>query len=149
MGSQESAVERCAEAVIEIVPLVMRFLRSEMRSQGSSWLSVPQLRSLIFLNRCPGSSLSNVADHLGVTRATASALVEKLVQLDLVYRTEDPQERRRHILNLTKSGVQQLNKVRAATCQSVAEVLANLSATQLQEIQAGLTLLGDTFNPQG
>jgi len=148
MGSQESAVERCAEAVIEIVPLVMRFLRSEMRSQGSSWLSVPQLRSLIFLNRCPGSSLSNVADHLGVTRATASALVEKLVQLDLVYRIEDPQERRRHILNLTESGAEQLSKVRTATCTSVAQVLENLSVAQLQEIQASLTLLGDTFQKQ-
>ena len=145
MGFTEITPEVCAGEVIEIVPLVMRFIRSEMRLQGSPLLSVPQLRVLIFLNRNPGASLSSVAEHLGVTKATASAIVEKLVQRTLIDRKEHPQERRRHVLTLTDMGMTQLGEVREATRNSIATELAKLPNQQLLQIKEGLTLLGDAF----
>lgn len=137
--------EQCAGEVIEIVPFVMRFIRAEMRSQGAPLLSVVQLRSLIFLNRHPGGSLSSVAEHLGVTKATASAIVEKLVKRGLVERAEHPQERRRHVLTLTESGFHELSQVREATRQSIAKVLTNLSTEQLSKVAEGMSLLENAF----
>lgn len=137
--------ELCAGQVLENIPLVMRFIRAEMRSQGKPLLSVPQLRTMIFLNRYPGASLSSVAEHLGVTKATASTLVEKLVQRGLVDRSEHPQERRRHVLTLTDSGMQLFQKVREATRTSIATVLASLPEEKLVKIAEGLALLGDIF----
>jgi hypothetical protein len=48
--------ELCAQEVMETVPLVMRFIRKEMRSRRAPSLSVPQLRVLTFLStwECPG-----------------------------------------------------------------------------------------------
>ena len=145
MGLTEITPELCAAEVIESVPLVMRFLRAQMRHLGAPLLSVPQLRSLIFLNRYPGASLSEVAEHLGVTKATASAIVENLVQKGLVNRQDHPQERRRHVLTLSETGLQQLNAVREATRQSVASVLINLTNDDLLKIVEGITLLANAF----
>jgi DNA-binding MarR family transcriptional regulator len=138
--------EVCAREVMETVPLVMRFIRMEMRSRRAPSLSVPQLRVLTFLSRRPGAPLSGVAEHLGVTRSTASAIVDRLVRRKLVGRAVHPQERRCIVLTLTAAGAQHLQHAREAACADMAKVLAGLSATDLLQVTKGLTLLGNAFN---
>lgn len=145
LTTTESTPERCALEVMETVPLVMRFIRGEMRRQGATDLSVPQFRALGFLHRNPGASLSDLAEHLGITRATASATVERLVRRGLINRTDDPQERRRLILTLTAEGSEHLQQARQATSTSVANVLATLSEVKLLQVIQGLSLLEDVF----
>lgn len=137
--------ELCALEVMETVPTVMRFIRGEMRRQGAIDLSVPQFRTLTFLNRHPGASLSDLAEHLGVTRATASATVERLVRRGLVNRADDPQERRRLVLTLTVDGCEHLQQAREAARSSVAGMLAELSDAKLLQIAQGLALLREAF----
>jgi DNA-binding MarR family transcriptional regulator len=137
--------ERCAREIMENVPLVMRFIRREMRSQGNLFLSVPQLRTLVYLDRCPGTDLSSVAGHLGVTPATASAVVNRLVQQRLVTRVPNPRNRRNVVLTLTRVGSQRLRRVREKACSFVIQVLADRPASELQKIMDGIALLGKVF----
>jgi DNA-binding MarR family transcriptional regulator len=137
--------ELCAREVMETVPLVMRFIRTEMRSRRAPSLSVPQFRVLTFLSRTPGAPLSGVAEHLGVSRSTASAIVDRLVRRQLVSRTEHPEERRSVVLTLTPAGAQHLQQARDAACAHMAKVLAGLSAAELLQVTKGLTLLGKAF----
>ncbi|MBD2211104.1 MarR family transcriptional regulator [Calothrix sp. FACHB-156] len=137
--------EECAARVMETVPLLMRFIRADMRSHNAESLSIPQLRSLAFLNRNPGASLSEVAEHLGVTCATASTTIERLVQRDLVQRTDHPQERRRIVLNLTESGKFLLLQSQATTRAHIVDILDALTPEQISQIEAGLTLLKNVF----
>lgn len=146
MLTTELTSELCALKVMETVPLVMQFMRAEMRHQGATDLSVPQFRALAFLNRHPGASLSDLAEHLGVTKATASATVERLVRRGLVNRADDPQERRRLVLTLTPSGVIHLQQAREATHSSVTEVLAALPEAKLLQITQALAFLEEAFN---
>ena len=147
--------ELCAREVMETVPLVMRFIRTEMRSRRAVSPSIPQLHVLTFLSREPGAPLYSVAEHLGVTRSTASAIVDRLVRRKLVSRTAHPQERRCVVLTLTPTGAQHLQQGRDAACAHMAKVLAGLSAADLLQVTAGLTLLGSAFKeivawrPQG
>jgi DNA-binding MarR family transcriptional regulator len=143
--SQDRTPELCAALLMESVPLVMRFVRAEMRSQSASVLSVPQFRALNFLDRYPGSSLSDLADHLGVTRATASALIERLVQREFINRQEHPQERRQVMLKLTPAGITHLQQSRAKTRTEIANKLTNLSEAQLSDLSAGLLILAKVF----
>jgi DNA-binding MarR family transcriptional regulator len=138
--------ELCAHEVMETIPLVMRFIRKEMRSRRAPSLSVPQLRVLTFLNHAPGAPLASVTEHLGVSRSTASAIVDRLVRRRLVHRTADPQERRCVVLTLTPAGAQHLQQARHATCTRLAQVLASLSEADLLHITEGLTLLGNAFS---
>ncbi len=137
--------EQCATEVMEIIPLVMRCIRTEMRSQGSSSLSVPQFRTLMFLYRHPGSSLSSLAEHLGVTRPTASALTERLVQRGFVDRTEHPKERRQVVLKLTEAGFEHLQQIRQTARSHFAELFVSLSEAQRLRIVEGLAVLNDVF----
>jgi DNA-binding MarR family transcriptional regulator len=140
-----STAELCAREAMETVPVVMRFIRMEMRSRRAPSLSVPQFRVLTFLSRRPGAPLSSVAEHLGVARSTASATVDRLVRRQLVSRTTHPEERRSVVLTLTAVGAQQLQQAREAAATQMAKVLAGLPAAELLQVIQGLTLLGNAF----
>jgi DNA-binding MarR family transcriptional regulator len=142
--AQNSA--QCAADIMTVVPGVTRFLRAGIRRHGKPHLSLSQLRVLYFLRRRSQSSLSAVADYLDVTRPTMSAMVDRLVQRGLIDRISDPTERRRIILTLTPEGTAEMERVYDATLQTVADRLAGLSETQLQQVQAGLAILGDLFD---
>ncbi len=145
MDTSRLTSDACARTVMETVPMVMRFIRTEMRRNGASALSVPQLRALSFLDRNPGSCLFHVADHLGVTTPTASVIVDRLVRRGLLLRSEDPQERRRLVLTLTPKGSRHLEQARSATRTWIAEVLAPLPRPALRRIEEGISLLGSVF----
>jgi DNA-binding MarR family transcriptional regulator len=133
--------EFCAREVIETVPLVMRCIRTEMRSRRGPLMSVPQFRVLTFLSRTHGAPLSSVAEHLGVARSTASAIIDRLVRRKLVTRKAHPEERRSVVLTLTPVGAQHLQYARDAACAQMAKVLAGLSAADLRRVTEGLSLL--------
>src|SRR5512147_2179777 len=82
----------------------MQALRVQIRAQRQDDLSVPQFRTLAFLSRNPGSSLSAAAEFIGLTLPTMSVLIEGLVQRGLVDRVADLRDRRRVLLTLTPAG---------------------------------------------
>lgn len=137
--------QECANRVMDTVPLVMRFIRADMRENSAASLSIPQLRSLAFLKRNPGTSLSDLAEHLGVTCATASTTIERLVQRSFVQRTDNPQERRKVVLNLTDNGIQHLEQTQAETRTHIADLLDGLMETEIAQIEKGLILLKNVF----
>jgi DNA-binding MarR family transcriptional regulator len=137
--------ELCAHEVMETIPFVMRFIRTEMRFRRVPSLSIPQFRVLTFLSHMPGAPLASVTEHLGVTRSTASAIVDRLVRRKLVNRTADPQERRCVVLTLTPAGTEHLQQAHEATCARLTKVLAGLSAADLLRVTEGLILLGSAF----
>lgn len=143
--SRKKISEQCASKVVEVIPLVMRCLRADMRARKSTELSVPQFRTLAFLDRTPGASLSELAEHLGVTRATASANTERLVQRNYVERYDNPEERRRVVLNLTEEGKQHLYQTRAQTRAYITDLLSSLTAEQVAQIDEALGLLNEIF----
>jgi DNA-binding MarR family transcriptional regulator len=137
--------ETCASALVETIPQLMRVIRQEMRSHGAPALSVPQVRTLAFLNRTPGASLGALASHLGVTAPTASTLADRLVQQGLVARAPDPDERRRVTLTLTDAGAQRFHQARLATRAQIAAMLGGLSDAQLTSVEDVLLLLRGVF----
>ncbi|OUL33540.1 MarR family transcriptional regulator [Nostoc sp. T09] len=144
----EVTPEQCAAKMMETIPIIIKFFRAEMRRNASflpESLSVPQFRTLAFLDRHPSVSLSQVAEHLGVTRATASTLTERLVQKNLVSRVENPQERRHVLLNLTDTGKYHLQQIRSLTSARIALVLTDLPEEQIRSVVEGLTVLSSTF----
>lgn len=143
--SRKITSEKCAARVMETIPLAMRFIRADIRSRNSTTMSVPQFRTLAFLDRNPGASLSDLAEHLGVTRATASANTERLVQRDFVHRCDDPKERRRVVLNLTEAGKVHLEECRGQTRSRISDLLNSLTEEQIVLIEEGLTLLKDVL----
>ena len=67
--------ETSARQVLEVIPRVMRQIRTEMRSCRMPDLTVPQLRALAFINSNAGASLSDVSEHLGLALPSTSKLM--------------------------------------------------------------------------
>ncbi|AFZ23397.1 transcriptional regulator [Cylindrospermum stagnale PCC 7417] len=143
--SQGATSSECATRVMDTIPLIMRFIRGDMRAHSAASLSIPQLRSLAFLNRNPGASLSDLAEHLGVTCATASSTTERLVQRNFVQRCDHPQERRRVVLSLTDEGKYHLQQSLDQTRAHIADLLQGLTPEQVSQIEEVLALLKNVF----
>lgn len=150
-----TSLEQCAQDIMDTIPAVMHFMRTEMRLHTSSTLSVPQFRVLAYLRRHDGVSFSAVAAHLGVTRATVSAMVDGLVRKGLVDRVVDCTERRRSVLTLTDAGSALFESALAATRRRLAEALSSFSPRQIAQLAGAMRLLNqvlreaDTFPAAG
>ena len=141
MPPQAPPPEALAQALLELTPAVMRFIRREMRAHAGQRLSVPQFRALAYLARTPGASLAQVADHLGVTSATASALVDRLVKRGLVRREPHPRERRRVVLELTGEGRQLWDSALVHARRRLQTMLAGLSWEEQRVLEAAVAAL--------
>ena len=140
-----ASAAQCARQVLEAVPLVMRAIRQEMRRQRKPGLSVPQFRILVMLNRRQGASLSEVAEHVGLTLPSVSKMVDGLVTRDLVTRETDPGDRRRLTLSLTPAGHTSMQTAYAATQTYLAGRLATLAAPEREALVQAMAALVDIF----
>ncbi len=144
-ASDRAATENCAGAVLEVVPLVMRTIRAELRKHGSAELSVAQFRTLAYLNQRPGASLSELADQIGLSLPSMSKLVDGLVARELVTRREDTADRRRVVLCLTEYGQATVRKSLAATQAYLALLLGRLPEEHRSTVTQAMAFLETVF----
>jgi DNA-binding MarR family transcriptional regulator len=138
--------EECAHQVLDVVPLVMRAIRAEMRRHALD-LSVPQFRVLTYLNRAEGASLSAVAEHNGLRRPSMSKMIDGLVARGLVTRQTCPTDRRYVTLALTARGRSALESARQATQACLAQALASLPAAERAGVARAMQALHLVFAP--
>ncbi len=96
--------DEAARELLEVVPVIVKDIRSEMRSRRSPDLTVPQFRTLAFVDRNKGTSLSAVANHMGLTLPSTSKLVDGLLARGMLTREDNPADRRRVKLGVTNHG---------------------------------------------
>src|SRR5574341_449026 len=141
--------DECAHEVLEVVPLVMRTIRADMRSHRAPELTVPQYRTLAFVNRNEGASLSDVAEHIGLTLPSMSKLMDGLVTRGLVTRETHAGDRRRLTLALTPHGRTMLQSAHAAAQDCLSRRLAGLSASERAMVTQAMRALRPIFMPEG
>jgi DNA-binding MarR family transcriptional regulator len=134
-----------AHAVVGTLPMVMRFISNQLYQKSGGQLSLAQLRILSFIGDNPGTSLSLAAEDLGITRATASILVDRSVRRGYITRVEDPSERRKVLLNLTDSGIEHLQSCNKLAQSSVAAILERVPEPKLSQILIGVLALKEAF----
>jgi len=137
--------DESAREVMEVVPLIMRAIRAQMRNCRVPGLSVPQFRALTFLRRRQGASLSDVAEHVGLTLPSMSKMIDGLVARRLVSRQTHPEDRRRVTLTLTARGQTVLQVAYEATRTCLAERLAALSASERATVARAMGSLRPIF----
>ncbi|HYB68186.1 MAG TPA: MarR family transcriptional regulator [Candidatus Acidoferrales bacterium] len=140
-----ATLEEAAREMLEVVPTVMRDIRSEMRNRRSPDLTVPQFRTLAFVNRNEGSSLLDVANHMGLTPPSACRLVDGLITRGMMTRQDNPADRRRVRLAATPSGMTILEASRRKTMAYLADKLKGVSAEDREIIVKAMEALRSVF----
>ena len=67
-------------------------------------VSMSQLKALLHIHKIGRGNVSYIGSFLGITNAAASQLLDKLVDIGFVNRSEDPDDRRKKILVLSEKG---------------------------------------------
>jgi DNA-binding MarR family transcriptional regulator len=98
-------------------------------------LTPPMLAALVLIEANPGLNQSRLGQIMGVNRATAMALIDRLADLKLVARTASVTDRRANALKLTALGqrrrLQAIDEVRAHD----AHVARNLTQAELATLR--------------
>lgn len=148
-GDATNASLACARQVLDAVPLLMREIRSEMRQSAPAALSLPSFRALIFAHANPGSSLTELAAHLGVTLPTASVAVDKLTARGLMLTPREGNGQRRRTLYLSTQGERVVRRAMEHTVRALGARLKSLPIGQLQTLQRSLAELSDQVAGSG
>jgi DNA-binding MarR family transcriptional regulator len=148
-SNDDTTSEECAALLLDVTPLVMRTIRSHLRGQRAADLSVPQFRALGHVQRHAGRSLSDVAEHLGLSLAATSRLVDGLVQHGYLTRSVAASDRRAMQLHVSEQGSAMLDHARQRTQQHLVALLAPLSSDQREQIVDALTTLRTVFAGAG
>jgi DNA-binding MarR family transcriptional regulator len=104
-------------------------------------LTMSQLKVLILLSRAGGASGQELARNTGVSLATMTGIVDRLVGQDLVSRREDPHDRRVRRLTLTATGADLVDRVLAAGEEFLGRLLRRLDAPALEIVAHAFDLI--------
>ena len=137
--------EEAARQLLEVIPVVMREIRSEMRSRRSPDLTIPQFRTLSFISRNVGSSLLDVANHLGLTPPSTSRIVDGLIYRKMMTREDHPDDRRRIKLTVTNLGEKILETSRQDALTYLSTKLSNIDTEDREAIIKAMNILQPIF----
>ena len=109
-----------------------------MEDTGLSFSHVNILMRLFHGGNC---GVSMIGEQMGITNAAASQAVDKLVQMGMIRRTEDPQDRRAKLLEITPEGHQLLEKGVDLRSKWIETLTDDLSPAEQEMITSSLLLL--------
>jgi len=112
-----------------------------IRYSRESGLSMSQMGALFYLHRVGSSGVSDIGEHLDVTSAAVSQMVDRLVQQKLIHRSEDPTDRRVKIIELTEKGRQLINNGIHAKTTWVSELYKKLTPDECSDIHSAMSLM--------
>jgi DNA-binding MarR family transcriptional regulator len=106
-------------------------------------LTMPQMKVLLFLDMDGALTIGELACRLNFAKPAMSILVEKLVQGGYLRRTEDAEDRRRTIVQLSDKGSEIVATLLRGTRATFSHYLNRMDARDLAALVQGLTALAD------
>ena len=116
-------------ALLQFLSRTSRLLDQLLNETAASWqISPPEVRILLFLSCSPQSDTAkDVAFHCGMSKASVSGNVLKLVTRGLLTAEMDLSDRRFQRLTLTEQAKPVIDAVQNAACRLQEEALGPLS----------------------
>jgi DNA-binding MarR family transcriptional regulator len=119
----------CSEA------LVHGFNPSRTRAWLRVDLTMPQLKTLIYVTRNEGATSGQIASSLGVGLSTITGIVDRLAEQQLVTRREDPRDRRVTRVLPTDAAAELVDELIQYRNEVVTAILSRLDADQLRTVE--------------
>jgi DNA-binding MarR family transcriptional regulator len=134
------------EDLIEsILQLTDRAFRQLLPMVPKEWLrldlTMPQLKVVLLLFISGPSRMSDIASALGVSLATATGVVDRLVERDILTRESDPGDRRVVLCRLSEKGEELMSGLWQLSRDQAGELMRSLASPQLLLITESLEVL--------
>ncbi len=112
-------------------------------------ISVPQCHVLLALDEAGGNSLVGLAEALGLDKSTVSRTVEGLVGRGLVARSEDTDDRRYVVLDLTNQGKETVAVVNGIADGNVEKIFSLIPSDRRADVLECFGLLVEAVRACG
>ena len=106
-------------------------------------ITMANLGALMKLHHGGTSGVSFLGNELGISNAAASQMLDKLVQLGLVQRKEDPNDRRAKLLELTKKGTDLVQQCLESRETFLDDLANSFTDAEQKDINRVLEILSD------
>ncbi len=120
-----------------------RSMRGHIHYARKMGLSRSMLGTLFHVYHTDHVGVTDLGEHLGVSSAAASQMLERLVEEGLIERSEDPEDRRMKKISLTEKGSQTLKGSITARLDWIEELAGELTPEEQSQIVSGLQLMID------
>lgn len=114
-------------------------------SRDNAWLrldlTMPQLKTLIYVSKNAGATSGQIAQSLGVGLSTITGLVDRLEEQKLVTRRDDPRDRRITRVLPTPQGSELVDSLIQYRNEAVTAILSQLSPEQLVQVEIAFQYL--------
>ena len=133
-----------ADTLQEWVAVFMRrSMHNMIRFSRDSGLSMSQIGALYHIHHTGSCGVTDLGDHLGVSSAAASQMLDRLVQQELILRLEDPSDRRVKQLVVTEGGEQVIRDSIQAREGWLSDLALTLPPAESEQVNAALKILID------
>lgn len=104
-------------------------------------LSMSQMGTLLLLHRQESCAVSDIGEYLGITSAASSQLLNRLVEEGWVKRSEDPDDRRHKLLELTPAGREMVRESMEIRQSWIVSLVDTLTPSEQAEVEKSIRLL--------
>lgn len=118
-----------------------RSMQAFIRHNRKSSLSLSQVSTLIRLFYHGPSQVNDLAEHLGITMAAVSQLLNQLIDARLILRSTSPSDRRVKLIALTEQGTLTVRKSISARHVWVDDLAQLFTTAEKEELLPCLNLL--------
>ena len=124
-----------------------RFHHALLKSTARKWrdLEIPmqQVRAMYVLRDEGEVAIGHLAEVFGFGMPAASVLADRLVKAGLAERREDPADRRRVLVRLSRSGDRLVSELLEGSQSLLRRWMASLDADEVQALARGWNALAD------
>jgi len=104
-------------------------------------LTIAQMKSLFFIANQGSVNFRKLATALKVTPSNVTGIIDRLAEQGLVTRTENPEDRRMQMLQLTGAGEKLISNLRERRASQMSSVLNQMTREELTAVAQGFALL--------
>jgi DNA-binding MarR family transcriptional regulator len=130
-----------------------RFHRALLTSTASKWrdldISMQQLRAIYVLRDEEIATVGRLAELFGIGLPAASILADRLVRAGFVDRNDDPADRRRVLLTLTRAGIQLVTELQEGNHLLMRRWMSRMSPEDLAALTRGWRALAEVASHHG
>lgn len=134
--------DELVEHVLDVANRVFRELLPIIPTEVLRFdLTMPQLKVVLLLYVNGAMRMSDIASSLGVSLATATGVVDRLVERDTVLREADPNDRRVVLCRLSEKGEDLTAVLWQSARERARQLLAAMTPTRLRMLNEALEAL--------
>ncbi len=144
MNTSSSAYENLPCEVYDALEKLYRSLNIALNKHNSLGYTCGQGRMLRILSEQGKTSLSALSCLLGITPSSTGEIADKLLAAGFITRESDPLDKRKSIISITDSGIDEINRLSEEFTSFAASSFSALNQDELSNL---LFLLNKLSNP--